>query len=140
MSSICIIFVPMINIQNQIRTMKKSIFTLLLMLATMSMTAQTIDGTWAADEAFRKEMGLDKEEPAMNLMISFDKVKTKKSTKSGEFCVAMPAVGNDDEIGTIGVNFLFLVRLIWLTITYRPSATRTTYKLRLPSWSRKMPR
>lgn len=42
--------------------MKKSILTLLLMLATMSMTAQTIDGTWAADEAFRKEMGLDKEE------------------------------------------------------------------------------
>jgi len=88
--------------------MKKSIFTLLLMLATMSMTAQTIDGTWAADEAFRKEMGFDKEEPAMNLMISFDKVKTKKSTKSGEFCVAMPAVGNDDEIGTIGVNFFIL--------------------------------
>lgn len=88
--------------------MKKSIFTLLLMLATMSMTAQTIDGTWAADEAFRKEMGLDKEEPAMNLMISFDKVKTKKSTKSGEFSVAMPAVGNDDEIGTIGVNFFIL--------------------------------
>lgn len=88
--------------------MKKSIFTLLLMLATMSMTAQTIDGTWAADEAFRKEMGFDKEEPAMNLMISFDKVKTKKSEKSGEFCVAMPAVGNDDEIGTIGVNFFIL--------------------------------
>lgn len=85
--------------------MKKSIFTLLLMLATMSMTAQTIDGTWVADEAFRKEMGFDKEEPAMNLMISFDKVKTKKSTKSGDFCVAMTADNDDAEIGKIGVNF-----------------------------------
>lgn len=70
--------------------MKKSFFTLLLMLATMSMTAQTIDGTWAADEAFRKEMGLDKEEPAMNLIISFDKVKIKlieaevKNSSAGE--------------------------------------------------------
>ena len=85
--------------------MKKSILTLLLMLATMSMTAQTIDGTWAADEAFRKEMGFDKEEPAMNLMISFDKVKTKKSTKSGDFCVVMTADNDDAEIGKIGVNF-----------------------------------
>jgi hypothetical protein len=94
--------------------MKKSFWMFCMLLVSLGMAAQSLDGNWSLDADSRKRMGLEDEKLEMTLMLTFTPTGTvskavdadiPKGSQQGDFSVSMPVVGADDEIGTLGVAF-----------------------------------
>ncbi len=94
--------------------MKKSFWMFCMLLVSLGMAAQSLDGNWSLDADSRKRMGLEDEKLEMTLMLTFTPTGTvskavdadiPKGSQQGDFSVSMPVVGTDDEIGTLGVAF-----------------------------------